>query len=113
MYIEDFKEILERFEKDDLNSEKYLDSVYQVDPSLCEFITNNEYSKINVKQNWFLIHKLFKNHDDLYEWMMWYLYDKSSMVDVIERNGVHYEIRDIDSFMVFVQQEFNLKIRSK
>lgn len=74
IYLEDFKKIVQRLEEDHKKSDEYIDSLREVDSSLCDFIFENKYSNILHFQNTFALEMLLG--DELFEWVSWYLYDR-------------------------------------
>ena len=111
MYIEDFKQIVTRLEKDFIESEKYLEELRSVDDSVFDMVVHNNYALIFGMQLDFLNLKLFG--EELYEWVSWYLYDKGNNSKDINYNGVKYTISDIDSFFLFAEQALNLPMKPR
>lgn len=110
VYFEDFKEIVERFEKDNNEQENYLDMLRDVDWALTDFICENKYTNRYYHQKQFLLDKFLGK--ELVDWLEWYLYempvadDRESNCSV---NGVGYLVKDFDSFMHFAQHALCLQ----
>lgn len=110
VYIEDFKEIVERLEKDHNKKETYLDTLRGVDWSITEFISENKYTETYYYQNKFLLHKFLG--PELVDWIEWYLYEMPAVADGESNcsvNGVGYLVNDFDSFMHFAQHALCLQ----
>ena len=109
MYIEDFRNLVTRLESDLKESEKYLDTLRSVDYAFSEMVSENKYSQIHAIQNDYLL-KFFLD-EELFDWVTWYLYEKSFFDDNYnaEYNGIEYTISGIDSFVVFAEQALGLK----
>lgn len=104
VYFEDFKEIIERFEKDNNEQETYLDTLRDVDWALTDFICENKYTNLYYQQNKFLLDKFLGK--ELVDWLEWYLYEMPAVDDRESNcsvNGVGYLVNDFDSFMHFAQ----------
>lgn len=118
VYFEDFKEIVARLEDDSKESENYLDSLRLVDSSVSEFVSENQYYNTLYFQNEFLLRKILG--DDLFDWVIWYLYEMPMMRDMgfgddtktnCTVNGVKYLVTGFDSFMDFAQHALCLPMR--
>jgi hypothetical protein len=115
MYLEDFRLIVSRLEEDNKKSEKYLESLREVDSGLSTFLCENKYTDILYFQNQFLLPKLLGN--ELYEWASWYLYELPCFYEDEVVNcsidGVEYAVTDLDSFMDFAQHGLKLPMKPK
>lgn len=114
MYLEDFREIVQKLEEDHSEHELYLSSLREVDPALSEFICENKYTNVYYWQNRFLLHKLLGQ--ELLGWVEWYLYELPLInVDGDETNcsvnGVGYLVNDLESFMQFAQHALCLPMK--
>ena len=107
MYSEDFRELITRLELDEKECNSYLNSIEPLDPVLAEFILENKYSTTHSLQKDYMAR--FFLGEELYDWVCWYLYDRSDNNAEVSHNGVIYSVTDIDSFMVFVEQALGLK----
>nr|QMP83169.1 MAG: hypothetical protein [Caudoviricetes sp.] len=115
IYLEDFREIVEKLEVDHIESEKYLDSLRKVDSGLSSFICETKYTDILYFQNQFILKKLLG--EDLSEWVSWYIYELP-LLDKYDTpncsvNGVEYKVTDLDSFMDFAKHGLLLPMKPR
>ena len=114
VYLEDFREVVEKMEQDNKSSDEYMDSLRNIDSILCDLIFENKYTNIIYCQGQYFAKKLLG--DELYDWVSWYLYDRSFCDDDKSNAWIYdvgYVINDLESFMDFAQHGLKLPMKPK
>lgn len=110
MYIEDFREIVEKLMTGKQHRNDYIDKINQADICLSDFIYDNEYTNSVARENDFLIGKLFG--EELSEDVFWFLYDWKPGFDVTA-NEVTYKINDLNGYIDYVNNVYKLPMKPK
>lgn len=110
MYIEDFERKFLLVLKYHFSLDKLVSKYLNFDPTIAEsLITNNSYCNELQKFNEALITEMFG--DELSIDVFWYLYEvdhNTSTPNIIELNGVKYEINSIETFMDYIRHGIKL-----
>ena len=115
MSLEDLEEIVSRLVSDNIKINSYISSLRNVDTAISDVIIDNKYSNIIGMQFDFVLEKFLGR--ELYEWVMWYVYElpvtKGSEEPNAWVNDVAYTITDIESFMNFAQHGLKVPMLPK
>lgn len=115
MSLEDLEEIVSRLVSDNIKINSYISSLRNVDTAISDVIIDNKYSNIIGMQFDFVLEKFLGR--ELYEWVMWYVYElpvtKQSEEPNAWVNDVAYTITDIESFMNFAQHGLKVPMLPK
>lgn len=110
MYLEDFREIVENVVSFKTIRDSYTDNLREEDSTLCDFVIENRYNESVFRENDYLLQKLLGIQ--LYEDLMWYIYDWKPGYDVVVEN-VTYTIIDINSYMNYINNVYKLPMKPK
>lgn len=115
VYLEDLRELVEILHTNDKIADEYMRNLSNVDPVLGDVIIENKYTNILFFEKDFLLKKYLG--DELFDYVMWFVYDKPNVRDSEEPNvvvnNVGYTVTGLDSFMDFAQHGLCIPMRPK
>lgn len=120
IYLEDLREIIERLEQDLKKSNDIRSNLETIDPALASWSSENIAYDVIYHQADYLLLKCLGL--ELYDWVIWYLYDNRFFLAYdterdVERDhnvtidDINYLVTDLESFLYMV--EHGLKVSKK
>lgn len=108
MYLEDFRDIVAKLKEGKEFRSNYVNSLYEADCSLSDYVVENKYVNSVCMENDLLISKLFGT--ELAEDVFWYLYDCKQGSKIVF-DDVTYEITDFKSYIDYVNNVYKLPMK--
>ena len=110
MYLEDFREIVEKMVATHEAKTHYTNKLREVDLILGDFVIENRYTNLIEMENEYLLRKLLG--ENLCEDVFWFIYDWKPGYEVGIDN-VTYKIEDINSYMSYINNVYKLPMKPK